>query len=125
MAFGFLAIFLASMGVSQVTAPLPRHAWGRWACQQVRIIPGRLNRIMHAVIPAAMAHRPPRSRRVRTSNSESSERSIHLDPEIRNEKGVFMKIVLIGANGKIGELVQKALAGAGHEIVKVGRKSGD
>ena len=37
----------------------------------------------------------------------------------------FMKIILIGANGKIGELVQKALAGAGHEIVKVGRKSGD
>src|ERR1700688_1682983 len=36
-----------------------------------------------------------------------------------------MKIVLIGANGKIGELVQKALAGSGHEIVKVGRKSGD
>src|ERR1700732_2698348 len=36
-----------------------------------------------------------------------------------------MKIVLIGANGKIGELVQKALAGAGHEIVKVGRKSGN
>src|SRR6266853_3123351 len=36
-----------------------------------------------------------------------------------------MKIVLIGANGKIGELVQKALAGAGNEIVKVGRKSGD
>ena len=36
-----------------------------------------------------------------------------------------MKIILIGANGKIGELVQKALAGAGHEIVKVGRKSGD
>ena len=36
-----------------------------------------------------------------------------------------MKIVLIGAYGKIGELVQKALAGAGHEIVKVGHKSGD
>ena len=36
-----------------------------------------------------------------------------------------MKIVLIGAYGKIGELVQKALAGAGHEIVKVGRKSGN
>src|ERR1700687_2600673 len=36
-----------------------------------------------------------------------------------------MKIVLIGANGKIGELIQNALAGAGHEIVKVGRKSGD
>ena len=36
-----------------------------------------------------------------------------------------MKVILIGANGKIGELVQKALAGAGHEIVKVGRKSGD
>src|SRR5260370_37665872 len=36
-----------------------------------------------------------------------------------------MKIILIGANGKIGELVQKALAGAGYEIVKVGRKSGD
>ena len=36
-----------------------------------------------------------------------------------------MKIVLIGANGTIGELVQKTLAGARHEIVKVGRKSGD
>ena len=36
-----------------------------------------------------------------------------------------MKLILIGANGKIGELVQKALAGAGHSIVKVGRKSGD
>ena len=35
-----------------------------------------------------------------------------------------MKIVLIGANGKIGELVQKALAGSGHEVVKAGRKSG-
>jgi NAD(P)-dependent dehydrogenase (short-subunit alcohol dehydrogenase family) len=36
-----------------------------------------------------------------------------------------MKIVLIGANGTIGEQVQKALAGAGHEMVKVGRQSGD
>ena len=36
-----------------------------------------------------------------------------------------MKIILIGANGTIGEQVQQALAGAGHEIVKVGRKSGD
>src|SRR5258708_16013966 len=35
-----------------------------------------------------------------------------------------MKIILIGANGTIGELVQKAFAGAGHAIVKVGRKSG-
>src|SRR5437016_4049787 len=39
--------------------------------------------------------------------------------------GIFMQIILIGANGTIGELVQKALAGAGHEIVKVGHKSGD
>jgi putative NADH-flavin reductase len=36
-----------------------------------------------------------------------------------------MKIVLIGANGTIGELLQKALAGPGHEIVKVGPKSGE
>src|SRR5467141_4116447 len=36
-----------------------------------------------------------------------------------------MKLILIGANGKIGELVQKALAGAGHEIVKAGHKFGD
>src|SRR5258705_12942917 len=36
-----------------------------------------------------------------------------------------MRIILIGANGTIGEQVQKALAGAGHEIVKAGRKSGD
>jgi len=32
---------------------------------------------------------------------------------------------VIGANGTIGEQVQKTLAGTGHEIVKVGRKSGD
>jgi NAD(P)-dependent dehydrogenase (short-subunit alcohol dehydrogenase family) len=44
---------------------------------------------------------------------------------LSGENGAFMRIVLIGANGTIGELVQKALAGAGHEIVKVGRKSGD
>src|ERR1700692_3454149 len=44
---------------------------------------------------------------------------------LSRQNGVFMKIVLIGANGKIGELVQKALAGAGHEIVKAGRKSDD
>src|SRR6202030_3251593 len=43
----------------------------------------------------------------------------------RQNGSLFMKLILIGANGKIGELVQKALAGAGHEIVKVGRKSGD
>jgi NAD(P)-dependent dehydrogenase (short-subunit alcohol dehydrogenase family) len=43
----------------------------------------------------------------------------------RRQNGAFMKIVLIGANGKIGELIQTAMAGAGHEIVKVGRKSGD
>src|ERR1700676_5576152 len=36
-----------------------------------------------------------------------------------------MKIILIGANGKIGELVQTVMAGTDHEIVKVGRKSGD
>src|ERR1700688_4963634 len=41
------------------------------------------------------------------------------------ENGALMKIVLVGANGKIGELVQTAMAGAGHEIVKVGHKSGD
>src|SRR6202051_4332083 len=44
---------------------------------------------------------------------------------LSRQNGVVMKIILIGANGKIGELIQKALAGSGHEIVKVGRKSGD
>src|SRR5216684_4403939 len=44
---------------------------------------------------------------------------------LSRQNGAFMKIVLIGANGKIGELVQTAMAGAGLEIVKVGRKSGD
>src|SRR6202162_5575176 len=44
---------------------------------------------------------------------------------LSRQNGVFMKIVLIGANGKIGELVQKALAGGGPEIVKAGRKSDD
>src|SRR6202045_4527931 len=44
---------------------------------------------------------------------------------LSRQSGAVMKIVLIGANGKIGELVQTAMAGAGLEIVKVGRKSGD
>src|SRR6202521_1438209 len=44
---------------------------------------------------------------------------------LSGQNGACMKIVLIGANGKIGELLQTAMAGAGHEIVKVGRKSGD
>ena len=44
---------------------------------------------------------------------------------LSRQNGAFMKIVLVGASGKIGELVQTAMAGAGHEIVKVGRKSGD
>src|ERR1700681_4742970 len=44
---------------------------------------------------------------------------------LSRQNGAFMKIVLIGANGKIGELVQTAMADAGLEIVKVGRKSGD
>jgi NAD(P)-dependent dehydrogenase (short-subunit alcohol dehydrogenase family) len=36
-----------------------------------------------------------------------------------------MKIVLFGANGSIGQQVQKALAGSGHEIIKIGRTTGD
>jgi NADP-dependent 3-hydroxy acid dehydrogenase YdfG len=44
---------------------------------------------------------------------------------LSGQNGAFVKIILIGANGTIGELVQTAMAGAGHEIVKVGRKSGD
>src|ERR1700726_3411451 len=44
---------------------------------------------------------------------------------LSRQDGALMKIILIGANGTIGELVQTAMAGAGHEIVKVGRKSGD
>src|SRR5260221_6316055 len=44
---------------------------------------------------------------------------------LSRQDGGFMKIILIGANGTIGELIQTAMAGAGHEIGKVGRKSGD
>jgi NAD(P)-dependent dehydrogenase (short-subunit alcohol dehydrogenase family) len=36
-----------------------------------------------------------------------------------------MKVILVGANGTIGVQVQATLADAGHEVVKVGRKSGD
>src|SRR6202166_3164073 len=36
-----------------------------------------------------------------------------------------MKLILIGANGKIGELVQKAFARCRAEIVKGGHESGD
>src|ERR1700682_5232139 len=62
--------------------------------------------------------------------NQSEEKKMNsLEEKVRARKtqkhGVVMKLILIGANGKIGELVQKALAGAGHEIVKVGRKSGD
>jgi NAD(P)-dependent dehydrogenase (short-subunit alcohol dehydrogenase family) len=44
---------------------------------------------------------------------------------LSGQNGASMKIILIGANGTIGELVQTAMADAGREIVKVGRKSGD
>src|SRR6185312_12821874 len=40
-------------------------------------------------------------------------------------KGVLMKIILVGANGTIGKHVLKALEGSGHEVIKVGKKSGD
>src|SRR3984893_5094603 len=43
---------------------------------------------------------------------------------LSRQNGAFIKIVLIGAHGKSGDVVQRALAGAGHEIIKVGRKSG-
>jgi NAD(P)-dependent dehydrogenase (short-subunit alcohol dehydrogenase family) len=36
-----------------------------------------------------------------------------------------MKIVLFGANGSLGQQVHKALAASGHEIVKIGRSTGD
>lgn len=36
-----------------------------------------------------------------------------------------MKIILFGANGTIGKHVNQALAESGHEIIKVGKKTGD
>ncbi|KOT99983.1 MULTISPECIES: short chain dehydrogenase [Streptomyces] len=36
-----------------------------------------------------------------------------------------MKILLIGATGKLGTAVHKTLAGRGHEIITVGRSGGD
>lgn len=36
-----------------------------------------------------------------------------------------MKIILVGANGIIGSAVVEELASNGHEVVKVGRNSGD
>ncbi len=36
-----------------------------------------------------------------------------------------MKIVLIGASGTLGQQVKVTLSTAGHEVVKIGRKSGD
>lgn len=36
-----------------------------------------------------------------------------------------MKIVLVGANGTIGNYVRKTLEEAQHEVIQVGRKSGD
>jgi NAD(P)-dependent dehydrogenase (short-subunit alcohol dehydrogenase family) len=40
-------------------------------------------------------------------------------------KDVAVKIVLVGASGTLGQKISGALSGAGHEIVKIGRKSGD
>src|SRR6202790_5598797 len=57
--------------------------------------------------------------------SQLTDCQTELQSDRNQTTGVFMKVVLVGANGKIGEVVQKALAGAGHEIVKVGRKWGD
>jgi NAD(P)-dependent dehydrogenase (short-subunit alcohol dehydrogenase family) len=36
-----------------------------------------------------------------------------------------MKIIVIGASGTIGKAVSKRLEKAGHEVIRVGRKSGD
>lgn len=36
-----------------------------------------------------------------------------------------MKVVLIGANGTIGKLVRKTLESSGHEVIGVGRTSGE
>jgi nucleoside-diphosphate-sugar epimerase len=36
-----------------------------------------------------------------------------------------MKIIVIGASGTIGKIVSKRLEKAGHEVIRVGRKSGD
>jgi putative NADH-flavin reductase len=36
-----------------------------------------------------------------------------------------VKIVLVGASGTLGQKISVALSAAGHEIVKIGRKSGD
>ncbi|MFH8406622.1 short chain dehydrogenase [Streptomyces sp. NPDC018019] len=36
-----------------------------------------------------------------------------------------MKILLIGATGKLGAAVHKTLAGRGHEVITVGRRGGD
>jgi putative NADH-flavin reductase len=36
-----------------------------------------------------------------------------------------VKIILVGASGTLGQKISVALSEAGHEIVKIGRKSGD
>jgi hypothetical protein len=65
-----------------------------------------------------MSHNPSASYHSNAYSAESA--CLHCEGIVRHEPWC-----LIGADGKIGELVQKALAGAGHEIVKVGHKSGD
>jgi NADP-dependent 3-hydroxy acid dehydrogenase YdfG len=50
--------------------------------------------------------------------------SIRVDWQVSSKKEIIMKIILIGAAGTLGSAVDKAL-NTRHEIVKVGRKSGD
>jgi hypothetical protein len=52
------------------------------------------------------------------------QRSIRVDWQVSSKKEIIMKIILIGAAGTLGSAVDKALK-TRHEIVKVGRKSGD
>src|SRR5258706_5708452 len=97
----------------------------------------RISRLQHQAMPQRCGARPlrcgARPLRITRASSQIVSQLTHIlsDQVIRrrnkplsSQNGALMKIVLIGANGTIGELVQKALAGAGPEIVKGGRKSG-
>src|SRR5438034_8877037 len=103
MAFGFLAIFPASMGVCRVAAPLPRHAWCRSSG-----VPGEAaqrcaeNRSRHAA-----CRRLPRETNMRAQ----------ID---KRRFGPWA--VITGASSGIGKEFARQIAASGINIVLVARR---
>ena len=103
MAFGFLAIFPASMGVCRVAAPLPRHAWCRSSG-----VPGE----------AAQRCAENRSRR-------AACRRLPWETDMRaqiDKRRFGPWAVITGASSGIGKEFARQIAASGVHVALVGRR---